>query len=272
MSKSTTPKSKEPAAPPDVRMLARERQQEILDLLQRDGSARVSVLAKLLNVTEETIRRDLERLGGEGRLVRTHGGALPVETDRRELPFGVRETVRLVEKRAIAVCAARFVAEGDVVALDASSTARELARVLPDIALTVVTNSMTVASELLDRDRIRVVSTGGILETSTLSYVGAIAEDALRRFNCRKAFLSCQGVDVRRGFTVTADEQAGVKRRMVELARQIYILADSSKFDAGGVEYFASLDDVDVLITDAAAPDETLAPLRDAGIRVEIAG
>lgn len=271
MAKSTTQKPDVDPSNADVRMLARERQQEILDLLQRDGSARVSVLARVLNVTEETVRRDLERLGKEGKLVRTHGGALPNETDRRELPFGVRETVNLAEKRAIASHAARYVSKGDVIALDASSTARELARVLPDIALTVVTNSIVVATDLTERDRIRVVSTGGILEPSTLSFVGALAEDALRRFNFRKAFLSCQGVDPKRGFTVTADDQAGVKRRMVELARDVYVLADSSKFEVGGVEYFASLDEVKMIVTDAGASDEILAPLRNAGVEIEIA-
>jgi DeoR/GlpR family transcriptional regulator of sugar metabolism len=252
--------------------LARERQQAILDLLGRNGSLRVALLAPEFGVTQETIRRDLEVLGEEGRLLRTHGGALPLARDRNELPLNVRETRRLNQKRAIARHAARQVVEGDVLALDASSTVCELARVLPDIPLTVVTNSLAAAGVLHDRSRVRVIITGGLLDGPSFSLIGDAAIGTLDRFHFTKAFVSCQSIDLDRGLGVTADEQAGIKRRMIALAEHSVLLADSSKFGAKAVEYFAKLSDVDAIVTDPGIPAHTRRKLIAAGLSVEIAG
>ena len=252
-------------------MLAQERQREILNRVLAGGSVRVAQLARELNVTEETIRRDLERLDQEGRLIRIHGGALPPEKDRRDLPFVVRETVNLNAKRSIALCAVRHVADGDVIALDASSTAREMARLIPDIPLTVITNSIAVVAELVDRIRVRVISTGGVLDAPSLSYIGPLAEQALSRFHIRKLFLSCQGVDFERGLSVTADEHAGIKHRMMELAETTILLVDQSKFGVRAVEFFGPLADIDMVITDAGINLETKEKLEAHGLAVEVA-
>lgn len=253
-------------------MLAQERQREILNRVLSGSGVRVASLARELSVTEETIRRDLERLDQEGKLIRIHGGALPPEKDRRDLPFGVRETVNLAEKRSIAAHAIRHMEEGDVIALDASSTARELARLIPDFPLTVITNSIAVVSALVDRVRVRVISTGGVLDAPSLSYIGPLAEQALARFHIQKLFLSCQGIDLERGLSVTADEHAGIKRRMIELAERTYLLVDHSKVGVRAVEFFAPIADVDMLITDGDADPEFRQALQEHGIRVEIAG
>ncbi len=253
-------------------MLAQERHRRILSRIERAGSVRVAPLARELKVTEETIRRDLERLDAAGKLLRTHGGALTVGTDRRELPLRVRETVRIRQKRAIALHAARRIEEGDVVVLDASSTAHELARAMPDLPVTVVTNSLAAALAMADRTRVRVVLTGGVLDWASRSLLGPQAEQSLERFRIRKAFISCQGIDLERGLSVTADEHAGIKRRMMDLAEEVYLLADSSKFGVRAVEFFAPVTEVDVVITDAAADGEMIAKLAALGVRVETAG
>jgi len=252
-------------------MLAKERHRVILSKVQDAGSVRVAALAKELSVTEETIRRDLERLDSEGKLQRIHGGAVTIEHDRRELPLGIRETVRIHEKRAIADACIRHIAEGDVIALDASSTAGELARAIPDIPLTVVTNSVSVATTLADRSRVRVVSTGGILDSPSLSYIGPIAEHILERFHIRKLFFSCKGIDLERGLSVTADEHAGIKRRMLDLCDAAYLLVDGSKFGVKAVEFFGSVQELDVVITDKTADPVQIEKLRAMGIIVEIA-
>ncbi|MBI3758464.1 MAG: DeoR/GlpR transcriptional regulator, partial [Deltaproteobacteria bacterium] len=192
--------------------------------------------------------------------------------DRRDLPFGVRETVNLAEKRAIAQHAVQHIADGDVIALDASSTARELARLIPDIPLTVVTNSIAVVSALVDRVRVRVISTGGVLDAPSLSYIGPLAEQALGRFHIKKLFLSCQGIDLERGLSVTADEHAGIKRRMIELAERTFLLVDHSKIGVKAVEFFAPVADVDVVLTDSGIDPEFRRTLQELGITVEIAG
>jgi len=252
-------------------MLAKERHRVILAKVQDAGSVRVAALAKELAVTEETIRRDLERLDSEGKLQRIHGGAVTIEHDRRELPLGIRETVRTHEKRAIADGAIRHIAEGDVIALDASSTAGELARAIPDIPLTIVTNSVSVATTLADRSRIRVVSTGGILDAPSLSYIGPIAEQTLDRFHIRKLFFSCKGLDLERGLSVTADEHAGIKRRMLDLCEQAILLIDGSKFGVRAVEFFGTVGELDIIITDRTADPTHVEKLRAMGIIVEIA-
>lgn len=252
-------------------MLAQERQREILNRVLAGGSVRVASLARELSVTDETIRRDLERLDQEGKLIRIHGGALPPEKDRRDLPFGVREAVNLEAKRSIAQYAVRHIADGDVIALDASSTAREMARVIPDIPLTVVTNSIAVVAALVDRVRVRVISTGGVLDAPSLSYIGPLAEQALSRFHVKKLFLSCQGIDFERGLSVTADEHAGIKRRMMELADTTFLLVDHSKFGVKAVEFFAPLSDVDVVLTDAGLDPALKEQLESVGLVVEIA-
>ena len=273
MSKQTKSNIVKLSLPPNAgEMLAAERHRVILELLAAQGSVRVARAAADLGVTQETIRRDLERLEREGKLVRSHGGAVVLDRDRTELPLGARETVRLEEKQAIAKHAARMVREGDVIALDASSTARELARVLPDVPITVVTNALEVAMALHDRSRVRVVVTGGVLDGPTRSVVGEMAAGVLDRFHVTRAFVSCQGIDLERGLSVTADEQAGIKRRMMSLADEAVLLADSSKFGVRAVEFFAKLADVDVIVTDSGASSPTIASLRKAGVRVEVAG
>lgn len=252
-------------------MLAPERQRAILDLLSRQGGVRVALIAEDFGVTQETIRRDLERLEQDGKLLRSHGGAVPLDRDRAELPLDVRETVNLAQKRAIAAHAARVVREGDVIALDASSTARELARLLPDIPFTVVTNSLAAALVLHDRTRVRVVVTGGVLDGPSRSFVNEIAVETLDRFHFTRAFVSCQGIDLERGLSVTADQHAGIKRRMIGLADEAVLLADSSKFGVKAVEFFAKVAELDAIVTDSGLDAATQAKLRRLGVRVEIA-
>jgi DeoR/GlpR family transcriptional regulator of sugar metabolism len=253
-----------------VIMLARQRHQEILDRVGRAGAVRVTELARSLGVAEETIRRDLEKLDSEGKLVRTHGGAVSLPEDRREVPFDVRRGTHSAEKESVARAAARFVDEGDVIALDASSTAYCLARALPDRPLTVLTNSMEVATLLMARPKVQVVSTGGMLDVASQSFVGSFAEEALLRLHIGKLFLSSKGVDLARGLSEAADAHARLKRRMMDLADVTYLLADHSKFGVKSVVFFADVKDVDVVITDRGVDPTLLAELDRRRVRTEI--
>ena len=252
-------------------MLAQQRHREILDRLGVAGGVRVTALAKALSVTEETTRRDLEKLGNERKLLRIHGGAVPVPDARRDLPFDVRKTENLEAKKAIATAALQHIDEGDVIALDASSTAFELARIIPDMPLTIVSSSVPVTVTLLPCSHVQVVSTGGILDRLSRSFTGSLAEQALRRLNINKLFLSSKGVDLERGLSEVTDDQARLKRRMIDAAERVYLLADHSKFGVRSVVFYAGTADADAVITDAGTDAKVIQALRETGLHPEIA-
>ena len=253
-------------------MLARERQTEILMRLLDAGSARVTELAQSFRVAEETIRRDLDKLAREGKLLRTHGGAVPAEDTALDLPFSVRRTANLEAKRAIARQALTHVQEGDVIAFDASTTVHQLALAIPEMPLTVVTNSLPASAALLRRRSVRVLSTGGMLDAPSWSWTGSVAEQALERINIQKLFLSTKGVDLVRGLSEADDGQARLKRRMMDVAEKIYLLVDHSKFGGKSVVSLAEMNEVDVVIADAATDPSVVEGLRKLGVDVEIAG
>jgi DeoR/GlpR family transcriptional regulator of sugar metabolism len=211
-------------------------------------------------------------LDGQGKVVRIHGGAVLAPDDRQDLPFEVRATTMLEEKKAIAARAVQHIAEGDVIGLDASSTAYELARIIPDVLLTVVTSSLPVTALLMPRTRIRVVSSGGILDRPSRSWTGWAAERTLERFNIKKLFLSAKGVDLVRGLSEVTDDQARLKRRMIDMADRTFLLADHSKFGVKSVVFYANLADADVFITDARIDSDVITAMAEIGVEVETVG
>jgi len=233
--------------------------------------ARVADFAQAFQVTEETIRRDLERLDREGKLVRIRGGAMPITERTRDTPFDIRRGANHAAKEQIARQALAHVHDGAVIALDASSSAHELACRLPDLRLTVITNAFPATAQLWDRKHTRVLSTGGLLDPSSRSWIGSFAEQALQRVNISTLFLSSKGVDLVRGLSEVDDAQARVKRRMIELAEHVGLLADHSKFGVRSAVSFAELSEVQTVITDAETDGATIAALREMGLNVEIA-
>lgn len=252
-------------------MLPQQRHAQILDRLNQTGGVRVAILARTFGVTEETIRRDLERLDQAGKLRRTHGGAVPIGGPGRDPPFEVRTSAYHHLKVAIAHAAARHVAEGDVLALDASSTVHELARVLPDIPLTVVTNSIPITVTLLERQRIRVVSAGGRVDPPSRSWVGSFAEATLAGVNITRFFMSTNGVDFARGLSEALDDQARIKRMMMDRAASTYLLVDHTKLGKTATVHVANLDEIATIITDDGAAGDHLDCLHTLGIPIEVA-
>lgn len=211
-------------------MLVAERYEKIVQLVNDRGSIRVSELSELCGVTEETIRRDLDRLEQAGKLRRSHGGAVNVKDQQPETPFTEREITHAEEKRQIAQEAIRLIKPKDRIVLDASTTAWYMASHLPDIPLTVLTNSIKVALELSTKEKIEVISTGGLLASRSLSYVGPLAERSLNAYYVDKLFLSCKGVHLERGISESSELQARIKLKMIGIADRVVLLADSSKF------------------------------------------
>ncbi|WP_206830262.1 DeoR/GlpR family DNA-binding transcription regulator [Alicyclobacillus fructus] len=250
-------------------MLPAERQRAILQYLNERGSIRVKELSRMFSVTEETVRRDLHILEMEGKLRRSHGGAVRIDDDTpAETSYLIRESEHVPEKMAIARTAITYVEPGESIILDASSTALHVANALPNMPLTVLTNSVKIAMELASKDKIEVISTGGILRASSLSYVGPMAEEAISRFHVNKAFLSCKGVHVEHGFTESNALQALVKRKMVEIADMLILLADHSKIQARDFTKVGDVDEIDVLITDRETSEEDVRAFEQAGVHV----
>lgn len=237
-------------------MIVAERYQHIIRLVNERGSIRVTELSRLCQVTEETIRRDLGRLESEGRLTRSYGGAMRIQSQMTETSYQLREAAHASEKQWISTAAVGYVAPNDRIVIDASTTTWHMAKQLPDIPLTVLTNSLKVAIALSEKKNITVINTGGILVANSLSFVGPLAEQALEEYHVDKAFISCKGVHMERGISESNELQARIKRKMVGMADEVYVLADYSKFDVQAFTMIGGWNQIHHLITDSQTPAE----------------
>ncbi|TKC19147.1 DeoR/GlpR family DNA-binding transcription regulator [Robertmurraya kyonggiensis] len=252
-------------------MLVAERHRRIVELVNERSSIRVTELSDIFGVTEETIRRDLEKLEKEHFLMRTHGGAVSLAEDHEETSYIEREITNSNEKRAIALEALHYIEPGDQIVLDASTTAWYMAKELPDMPLTVLTNSIKVAIELSKKGQIRVISTGGSLLSQSLSYVGPLAERSLSMYHVNKAFLSCNGIHLESGLSDLNEMQALVKKKMIDIADETVLVADSSKFGVRSFSQISSLSSVDYIITDTRVDENIKKALKEKSIKMTIA-
>jgi DeoR/GlpR family transcriptional regulator of sugar metabolism len=251
-------------------MLAIERHREILAALSQEGSVRVAVLADRFGVTEETIRRDLGKLETQGKIVRSHGGALMSEPEDTLRPFSWREVANETEKAAIVQEAIKRIREEDSILLDASTTAWHLAKRLEDVPLTVVTNSLQIPVALSNRNMIDVHVLGGRLGKQSLSFIGPTTESQLQQYHVDKLFLSCKGADVYRGISDVTEAQAHLRRIMLECADKKYLLLDHSKFGHRSLAHICEMSVFDEIITDSKTDETIITRLRDAGIKTTV--
>lgn len=250
-------------------MLVAERHQKIVELLNDRKSVRVTELSQLFNVTEETIRRDLEKLEREKKLLRSHGGAISLTLeDNLEIPYKTREITNVKEKQEIAMEAVKLVNEGDKIILDASTTAWYMAKALPDMAITVLTNSIKVVMELSNKKQITVISTGGSLLRKSLSYGGPLAESAMESYHVNKAFISCKGFHLESGISESDEMQARIKKRMIESADVVYIMIDYSKFGVQAFSKITELEVIDHIITDSKVNHGMIQELSERGMNL----
>ncbi|MEX1119154.1 MAG: DeoR/GlpR family DNA-binding transcription regulator [Terrimicrobiaceae bacterium] len=253
-------------------MLAIERHRRLLDLLQTSGSVRTAEAARALGVTEETVRRDFEKLEAEGTLVRSHGGAVRLELSRREFSEEERAGQNIEAKQRIGRAAVGRIVPGQTILFDASTTAKYLAEILPDQPLTVITSGIRTALILVQKPAIHVILIGGNLHSKSLSCTGGAAEHALDLIRIDAAYISCRGLDVCRGPSEATEEQARLKRKMVESVEEVCLLADASKLGVSSNFYFSHPSDVDVLITDTLPDTEAESSLLAAGVEIVTTG
>jgi len=237
-------------------------------MLETQPSLRTIELAKHFDVTDETIRRDLEFLDAENKLIRTHGGALRIEKRGTAQPMTQRLQVNRSQKREIAQKALKYIKEGETIFLDASSTVLALAEALPDIPLTVITNAHDCIVPIMSKTKITLIATGGKLDRFSHSYAGASNWALVKKFSVDKAFFSCNGVDIERGASEVAEIQAEFKENVLPLCGERILLCDATKLGVRSTRFFAGIDVIDRVITDSAADPAFLEKLEAAGVQV----
>lgn len=233
-------------------MLALERQNRILELLGSEGSVMVSRLSLEMGVTEETVRRDLEKLEAKELLRRTHGGALPISEGSYELSLEKRKSLNVEVKQALAHKAVESIASGDTIFLDASTTTFYMAKEIKNMNnVTVITNSIRVVNELAGVEGIKLVAVGGMVSNNQ-SFVGAMTENFITdNYFADKMFFSSKGIGDNSIILEGNEQECFIKQRMLKNARKSYYLCDKSKIGRVGYMRLASFEDIDYLITDA---------------------
>jgi DeoR/GlpR family transcriptional regulator of sugar metabolism len=240
-------------------MMLNQRREKIYELIREDGHAKVANLSKIFNVTEVTIRQDLEALENEGLIIREHGGAYLKDNDMNVRRFELLNKDNMLQKQLIARKAIEYIEDGDTIILDSGSTTTEIAKLIVGYRnLTVITNALNIAIILGGQTGINVVVTGGEFKAPTISLTGQKAADFFQNLHVDKLFLATAGVALKTGLTYPGISDICVKKAMIESANSVFLVADSSKI---GKKSFASLGSVsliDFLITDSnIKPEDT---------------
>ncbi|MFE0414732.1 DeoR/GlpR family DNA-binding transcription regulator [Streptomyces tendae] len=259
-------------------MFAAERRQLILEMVRANGAVSLRELARVVQTSEVTVRRDVRALEAEGLLDRRHGGAVLPGGFTRESGFPQKSHLATAEKTAIADLAAGLVEEGEAIVVGAGTTTQELARRLARVpGLTVVTNSLLVAQALAHANRVEVVMTGGTLRGSNYALVGSGAEQSLQGLRVSKAFLSGSGLTAERGLSTSNMLSASVDRALVQAAAEVVVLADHSKLGTDTMFQTVPTDVITRLVTDESPTHDEraateLQALADQGVQIAVAG
>jgi DeoR/GlpR family transcriptional regulator of sugar metabolism len=258
---------------PQDAVFALERREAIARAVVEDGRLRVAEMASRFGVSHVTIRKDLETLEADGRLVRTHGGAISRRHPARPEPsYEIRERVQQDEKRWIGAAAAAMVRDGESIACDASSSALWVGRSLRSRDdwhhLTVLTTGLRLATELAGHPGITVLLVGGRVRAEALSVVGPLGDEVFRRVNVQTAFVGALGLTLDAGLSDATEEEAHVKRAMITAAREVYALVDHTKWNRTASATFCRTDQLTGIITDEQAPADMVGALRAMGVLV----
>lgn len=251
-------------------MLAIERRREILARLSADGKVLVSSLARDFGVTEETIRRDLEKLDNEGLASKTYGGAVSKHAPSApDLPYNVREGVNVEQKKAIADKLCELIRDGERIMLDSSSTALYVIKKIKEKKnLTIITNSLKILLELADKQDWTVLSTGGALKKGALSLTGSSAEKMINSYHVDTAICSCKGFDIALGITDSNESDSLIKKAMICSAERRILALDSEKFDKKSFVKVCDASEIDIVVTDSEPSEKWFGFCHENGIEV----
>ncbi|CAM4104768.1 DeoR/GlpR family DNA-binding transcription regulator [Paenibacillus alkaliterrae] len=249
-----------------------ERKKTILERLAREERVQVVALSTDLNVSPETIRRDLDRLEKEGRLKKVYGGAVSAGMDSSEPPFLHRTQMNPAEKSSIGQLAASLVKDGETIMIDNGTTTVEVIRYLRDRSdITIVTHSVPALLLAMEVFKGRIIFAGGEVNSIQQSTTGTLAESMLQQFKVHKVFISVGGISLVEGITDYDLNEAGMSRKMMERAEEAIVLADHSKFGKTTFARISSLQDVSMIISDRGCPAEWVEHLKEREIELLIA-
>jgi len=258
----------------DTRLLAEQRRRKILDLLEQKGQVTVRDLVERFAVSAVTARGDLDALASNGSAVRSHGGAVRRLEASQDYPLRLKETLHRGEKIKIGRAAADLVRPNEVIILDSGTTTAEVARQIKAKKLqplTIITNALNIASELMDAPGISVIMVGGLMRPISCSFVGPQAEAMLKEFHADRLFLAVDGFDLAIGASTPDVLEAQLNGLMMQVSREVNIVADSSKLGRRSVSRIGPLERIHRLVTDGHAPQEFVEALRKKGVEVLMA-
>ncbi len=254
------------------RLLGESRRNSILEWIREEGSARVKNLAKAFNVSEVTVRQDLERLENDGHITREHGGAFLKTVPQQVRAMALEHQENRDAKALIGRAAAKLVGEGETIILDSGSTTTEVATSLFERrSITVVTNALNIALMLGADPDITVHVSGGHFKAPTLSVSGEKSADYFQGLFAKRLFLATAAVDVEGGLSFPSLSDIAVKKAMIAAAQEVCLVADSSKIGQRSFCKLGDIDLIDMLITDAGINDQQVKAFENAGIKVIIA-
>jgi len=231
-------------------MLPIERRNAIKNLMSEKKSVTVTELSQFFNVTEETIRRDLNILEKEGVLIRTYGGAFIQEGTLNQIDYSLREGNHVESKKNIAAKCINFVQNGDSVFLDSSTTAAYIARALSKMKITVLTDSLKIMTMLSNYDNIKLIGTGGELSQRTMSFIGPGAVQSINQYFVDVAFISCRSISLENHITDSNEYLAQVRQHIIERSNKTFVVADYSKFGRTSFYHICHFSKIHAIVTD----------------------
>ncbi|HET8823585.1 MAG TPA: transcriptional repressor AgaR [Terriglobales bacterium] len=255
------------------KLLAEQRRRKVTDLLEQKGQVTVRDLVERFGISAVTARGDLDALAADGSAIRSHGGAVRRLEASQDYPLRLKEVLHRGEKMKIGRAAAELVQANEVVILDSGTTTAEVARQIKARKIqnvTVITNALNIASELIDASGISVILIGGILRPVSCSFVGPQAENMLKEFHADRLFLGVDGFDLEIGPSTPDVFEAQLNGLMVKVSREVNVVADSSKLGRRSVSRIGPVEKVHRLVTDNRAPEEFTSTLRKKGVEVLI--
>lgn len=248
-----------------------ERQQLLIRLLDRRGRVTVTQICREFDISEATARRDLEALAEQGLIQRVHGGAIPVRKAEPEQPILERSHEYGEEKTHIGRAAASLVDDGETVFLGSGTTVLEVAHHLDAREITVITNSLPVITHLAQKPNITLISLGGMLRDSELSFIGHITEQALAELRADKVIIGTRSISLEHGLTNDYVPETQTDRAIISIGRQVVVVADHSKWGTISTAFLAPLSSVHTLVTDSGVDPEMVDAMREHGVTVVIA-
>jgi len=247
-----------------------ERQRELTRLLERVGRLSVLQICEQFNISEATARRDLETLSEQGRVQRVHGGVIPVRQATPEMPILQRSRESEKEKKRIGRTAAGLVQEGETVFLGSGTTVLQVAQNLIDRSITVITNSLPVINLMSEKENITLISLGGILRDSELSFIGHITEQALAEVRTDKVFIGIRAISLKQGLTNDYLTETLTDRAILDAGREIIVVADHTKVNTVSAAFLAPITAIHTFVTDSETPVDFIASLQERGITVHV--